>query len=179
VVSEVAPPEELHLPALQPVTGAAGAEILRGPRATPTNVLAAMKTAGLVVIVAHGLTDANEPTAASLILSPDAQGDYLLTASKVSSVHLVGSPIVILAGCHAGRVQVSAEPWSLATSFLQAGARVVIAPTDPIPDASANEVFRSLVDRIRTGSDAVEALAAERHVRGAAAAWLSSVVVFE
>jgi cellulose synthase operon protein C len=179
VISQVTPPESLHLPPLQPFVAGDGAEQLSGSRATPTSVLAAIKAASLVVIVAHGFTDASESSAASLILSPDARGDYLLTAAKVGSATLTGSPIVILAGCDAGRVQVSAEPWSLATSFLAAGARVVIAPTEPIPDAEAGKVFRSLVDRIRGGADPVEAIRAERRSRGAAAAWLSSIVVFE
>jgi hypothetical protein len=179
VVSEVAPPEDLHLPMLQPFTGGAGAQVLSGASATPTGVLAAMHDATLAVIVAHGVTDANEPTAASLILSPDPHGGYLLTASKVRAATLTGAPVVILAGCDAGRVQLSAEPWSLATSFLEAGARVVIAPTDPIPDAGAGEVFRSLVDRIRGGAEPLDALIAERTARGGAASWLSNIVVFE
>ena len=179
IVSGVAPPEDLHLPALAPFEGGDGAETLSGASATPSNVLAAMATASLAIIVAHGVTDASEPTAASLILSPDARGDYLLTASKVRSAALTAAPIVILAGCDAGRVQVSAEPWSLATSFIAAGARMVIAPTEPIPDASASEVFRALVERIRAGVDPLDALIAERRARGAAAAWLSSIVVFE
>jgi hypothetical protein len=178
VVSDVAPPDDLHLPPLQPFSGATGSEVLSGARATPANVLAAMKTASLAVIVAHGFTAA-EPTAAAMALSPDAEGDYLLTASKVRSAVLAGAPIVVLAGCDAGRVQVSAEPWSLATSFLEAGARVVIAPTEPIPDASANEVFRALIDRIRAGTDPAEALVTERSARGDTAPWLSNVVVFE
>jgi hypothetical protein len=179
VVSEVAPPDDLHLPALRAYAGSPGAEVLSGARATPAAVLAAMRTASLAVIVAHGVTDAAEPTAASLILSPDPQGDYLLTASKVRAATLLGSPVVVLAGCDAGRVQVSAEPWSLATSFLHAGARVVIAPTAPIPDDTANDVFRSLIDRIRAGADPAEALVAERTARQAAAPWLSSIVIFE
>jgi hypothetical protein len=179
VVSEVAPPDDLHLPALRPYSGSPGAEVLSGARATPAAVLAAMRTASLAVIVAHGVTDAAEPTAASLILSPDPQGDYLLTASKVRAATLIGSPVVVLAGCDAGRVQVSTEPWSLATSFLHAGARVVIAPTAPIPDDTANDVFRSLIDRIRAGADPAEALVAERTARQAAAPWLSSIVIFE
>jgi hypothetical protein len=179
VVSQVTPPDDLHLPALEPFSGARDAEVLSGTRATPASVLAAMTAASLVVIVAHGFTDASEPTAASLILSPDAQGDYLLTAAKVRSARLTGSPVVILAGCDAGRVQISADPWSLATSFLEAGARVVIAPTEPIPDASAGDVFRSLVERIRGGADPVDALVAERRARGSVATWLSGIVVFE
>jgi hypothetical protein len=179
IVSDVTPPDDLHLPALLRLSGTSTATVLSGASATPANVLSAMKSADLVVIAAHGLTDANEPTAASLILSPDSQGDYLLTASKVSSAQLAGAPIVALAGCDAGRVQVSDEPWSLATSFIAAGARVVIAPTEPVPDTGADEVFRSLVERIRGGDDAVDALAAERRARPAVASWLSSIVVFE
>jgi hypothetical protein len=179
VVSEATPPGDLRLAVLQPFAGGAEADtVLSGADATPVNVLAAMAPATLVVIVAHGLTDASEPSAASLVLSPDAQADYLLTASKVRTARLTRSPTVVLAGCDAGRVQVSARPWSLATSFLQAGARVVIAPTAPIPDASANEVFRSLVERIRQGADPADALVAERRGRPVAA-WLSSIVVFE
>jgi hypothetical protein len=138
-----------------------------------------MRTAGLIVIVAHGITDAREPSAASLILSPDREGDYLLTASKVSTARLDGAPIVILAGCDAGRVSVSAEPWSLATSFLAAGARAVMAPTEQIPDDEAGKAFESLVGRIRNGADPVEALQAERSDRGTDAAWLSSMIIFE
>lgn len=179
VVSDVTPPEDLHLPALQPFGGEPGAQVLSGASATPSNVLAAMRDASLAVIVAHGTADANEPTAASLILSSDPRGDYLLTASKVRAATLTAAPVVILAGCDAGRVQVSAEPWSLATSFIEAGARVVIAPTDPIPDASAGEVFRSLVDRVRAGAEPLDALIAERTARGRSASWLSSIVVFE
>lgn len=178
VVSDATPPEDLHLPALRSFGGVADAEVLSGAAATPANVLRAMTTATLAVIVAHGLTDASEPSAASLILSPDAQADYLLTASKVRAAQLAQSPAVILAGCDAGRVQLSAEPWSLATSFLAAGARVVVAPTAPIPDAGASDVFRSLVDRIRGGADPADALVLERRLRPDQA-WLASIVVFE
>jgi hypothetical protein len=179
VVTDVTPPDDLHLPSLQPFAGRAEATVLSGARATPASVLAAMKTASLAVIVAHGFTATEEPTAAALALSPDAQGDYLLTASKVRSARLQAAPVVVLAGCDAGRVQVSSEPWSLATSFLDAGARVVIAPTEPVPDGSAGEVFRSLIERIRNDADPAAALVAERSARGAAGDWLSSIVIFE
>ena len=178
VVSGATPPEDLHLPALQAFDGGSDAEVLSGAAATPENVLRAMTTATLAVIFAHALTDASEPSAASLLLSPDAQADYLLTASRVRSARLTQSPAVIIAGCDAGRVQISPEPWSLATSFLAAGARVVVAPIAPIPDTSASAVFRSLVERIRRGADPADALVTERRLRPGLA-WLSSIVVFE
>jgi CHAT domain-containing protein len=151
---------------------------LRGAAATPDGVLRAIADAELVVINAHGITDANEPLAASLALSPDARGSYLLTADRVKQAKLAGAPVVILAACNAGRVQVSSEPWSLATSFLTAGARAVIAPTTEIPDDSANEVFRSIVQRMRSGRTPEQAVADERAARGDLP-WLASVVVFQ
>jgi len=54
----------------------------------------------------------------------------------------------------------------------------VVAPTAPIPDASASDVFRSLVDRIRGGADPADALVLERRLRPDQA-WLASIVVFE
>jgi hypothetical protein len=179
VVTDVRPPEDINLPQLRSFQGAPSARVLRNADATPSATLEQMKTAGLIVIVAHGVTDAREPSAASLILSPDRDGEYMLTAAKVRSAHLGNAPVVVLAGCDAGRVQVTAEPWSLATSFLAAGARAVIAPTEQIPDEAAGDAFHSLVSRIRAGADPVDALQAERKARGAGAAWLSSIVVFE
>lgn len=179
VVTDVKPPEDLNLPQLRSFEGAASAVVLRNSDATPSATLENMKKADLIVIVAHGVTDAREPAAASLILSPDRDGEYLLTASKVRTAHLDDAPIVILAGCEAGRVQATQEPWSLATSFLAAGARAVIAPTEQIPDEEAGKAFSSLVAQIRDGANPVDALHAEQMARGPGTAWLSSIVVFE
>src|SRR6185503_6123554 len=174
VVTDVRPPEDLNLPALRTFQASSSAVTLRNADATPTATLERMKDAGLIIIVAHGVTDAREPMAASLILSPDRDGEYTLSAAKVRTAHLANAPVVVLAGCDAGRVQVAGEPWSLATSFLAAGARAVIAPTEQIPDEAASEAFDSLVSRIRTGMAPVDALQAERKARGSGAAWLSS-----
>jgi hypothetical protein len=144
-------------------------------------VLGAVADAELVVINAHGITDANEPSAASLVLSPDPKlkGSYWLTADRVKKARLARSPVVILAACHAGRVQVSTEPWSLASSFLAAGARAVIAPTTEIPDQDANEVFESIIGRMQAGSSPEQAVAKEREERGGRSPWLANVVVFQ
>ena len=179
VVTDVKPPEDLNLPQLRSFEGSSSAVVLRSTGATPNATLDAMKKAGLIVIVAHGVTDAREPSAASLILSADRDGEYLLTAAKVRKAHLDNAPIVILAGCDAGRVQATQEPWSLATSFLAAGARAVIAPTEQIPDEEASKAFASLVARIRADANPVDAVRAEQMTQGPGAAWLSSIVVFE
>lgn len=179
VVTDVEPPAELGLPPLRRMQLGPGARILEGKAATPAGVLDAIDDAELVVINAHGVTDANEPAAASLVLSPDAKGSYWLTADRVKQAKLAGAPVVILAACDAGRVQVSAEPWSLASSFLAAGARAVIAPTTEIADDTANAVFESIVQRMRAGKSPEQAVAEEREASGGRAPWLANVVVFQ
>jgi hypothetical protein len=180
VVTDVQAPPDLRLPALRRMA-LAGARTLEGTMATPEGVLGAVADADLVVINAHGITDANEPSAASLVLSPDPKlkGSYWLTADRVKKARLARSPVVILAACHAGRVQVSTEPWSLASSFLAAGARAVIAPTTEIPDQDANEVFESIIGRMQAGSSPEQAVAKEREERGGRSPWLANVVVFQ
>ncbi len=180
VVTDVQAPPDLRLPALRRME-LAGARTLEGTMATPEAVLGAIADADLVVINAHGITNANEPSAASLVLSPDPKlkGSYWLTADRVKKARLARSPVVILAACHAGRVQVSTEPWSLASSFLSAGARAVIAPTTEIPDQDANEVFESIIARMQAGSSPEQAVAKEREERGGKSPWLANVVVFQ
>jgi CHAT domain-containing protein len=180
VVTDVHAPAELHLPALRQMR-LGSARTVEGAMATPDGVLNAIADAELVVINAHGVTDANEPSAASLVLSPDpkTKGSYWLTAERVRQARLSRSPVVILAACHAGRVQVSAEPWSLASSFLAAGARAVIAPTTEIPDQDANEVFEAIIGRMQAGSSPERAVAEEREQRGGTSSWLAGVVVFQ
>jgi cellulose synthase operon protein C len=179
VVTDVDSPRELALPPLRRMELGPSARIVERAAATPEGVLGAIARAGLVVINAHGITDANEPLAASLVLSPDAQGSYWLTADRVRQARLSGTPVVLLAACHAGRVQVSTEPWSLASSFLAAGARAVIAPTTEIPDDTANEVFASIVSRMQAGRTPEQAVAEEREARGSTLPWLANVVVFQ
>lgn len=179
VVTDVDSPKELALPPLRRMELGPSARIVERAAATPEGVLGAIARAGLVVINAHGVTDANEPLAASLVLSPDAGGSYWLTADRVRQARLSGTPVVLLAACHAGRVQVSTEPWSLASSFLAAGARAVIAPTTEIPDDTANEVFASIVSRMQAGSTPEQAVAEEREARGSTLPWLANVVVFQ
>jgi CHAT domain-containing protein len=181
VVTDVDSPPELGLAPLRRMELGSSARIVQRAAATPDGVLHAIADAGLVVINAHGVTDANEPSAASLVLSPDpkSKGSYWLTADRVKHARLSGAPVVILAACHAGRVQVSTEPWSLASSFLAAGARAVIAPTTEIPDETANEVFSSIVSRMQQGASPEQAVAEERAARGKKVPWLANVVVFQ
>ena len=179
VVTDVAPPDELHLPPLHAIASPPDAVTLRGAAATPSAVLAAMTSADPIVIDAHGVTDASDPNAASLALSPDARGDYALTAEMIAGAKLDASPVVLLAACDAARVQTSKAPWSLATSLLAVGARAVIAPTTAIDDANADDVFAHVLARIARGEEPAAALAAERSARATSVPWLLDIVLFE
>ncbi|HEX5058219.1 MAG TPA: CHAT domain-containing protein [Kofleriaceae bacterium] len=181
VVANVEPPAGLELPRLG--TWQTGAdETISGAAATPSRVLAAIASAGEVVINAHGLVDAAQPEASFLALSPESDGRYALTVADVRKAKFTASPLVILAACRASQAApVWHATWSLPTAFVYAGARAVIASASPIPDADANAFFDDVRARIRGGAAAAIA------VRDARVAWLAQhrgdwvrdVIVFE
>jgi hypothetical protein len=180
VVGNIDPPPSLGLPPLnrlQPVTGAV---LLEGAGATPARVLEAMREVGFVELHSHGLSDGDD--AALLVLAPDAQGSYALTSSQVAAVRLEGRPVVMLAACGAGASGTRFHTtWSLPDAFLQAGARAVIASSEPIADASAQRFFAGVRERIAAGAPPARALHEERLVWSDPAhrAWIDRLVVFQ
>jgi hypothetical protein len=178
VVTGVEPPVRLGLPALRDEANEAGAIVVRGGAATPRRVLARMADAAVIEIHAHGLVDAKEPSSASLALSPDADGDYALTADRVRGATLARHPLVLLAACDAARTLHSGSRWGLADAFLAAGARSVVASTSAMPDSGLSATLSAVTDGVRTGRSAA---AAVRDVRLAHPDrdWLNDIVVFE
>lgn len=180
VVADVEPPAALELPRL--ATWAGEGERLSGTAATPGAVLAAIATAGEVVIHAHGIVDVAQPEASFLALSPEPDGRYALTTRDVRAAQFPTSPLVILAACRSSRAApVSHDTWSLPAAFVYAGARVVIASTAPIPDREAGPFFDAVRGRIRTGAPAATALRDERLAwlaRGGAD-WVRDIIIFE
>ncbi|MFP2910682.1 CHAT domain-containing protein [Pyxidicoccus sp. 3LFB2] len=144
VVSSVEAPSLLQLPRLPPWTpppdpGSSRMQLLTGSEATPSRVLASMKAATEIEIHAHGLVDPTISDSSLVVLSPEGDGRYALTADAVREQKLSGAPLVFLAACSAGRMATSAsyEPFSLPAAFIDAGARAVLASTVDIPDAPA------------------------------------------
>lgn len=183
VVAGTQPPPELGLAPLAPWTsGAPGDTLLQGAMATPDRVLAAMARATEVEIHAHGLVNLEASDASLLLLSPEADGRYALTAADVRARRLQGAPLVILAACRAAHTApVHHEPFSLPVAFLSAGARAVLAATVDIPDAQAGPFFDAVRARIHAGQPAAQALRDERMAwlpRGGAD-WVRAVLVFE
>lgn len=183
VVKDVEAPPALGLPRLGAWEPAgAGFTVLSGAEATPGRVLNAMTQATEIEVHAHGLINPTLSDASLLVLSPDASGQYALTAGQVRTHKLLGHPLVTLAACQAAHTarQIH-EPFSLPVAFLEAGARAVLAATVDIPDAEAGPFFVAVQDRIRAGQSAATALRDVRQewLRTNPESWVRAVLVFE
>jgi CHAT domain-containing protein len=155
--------------------------MLEGAAATPSRLLAAIRTAGYVEIHGHGIGDAADD-AALIAMSSDADGNYALTATDIAKTRLAGHPIVVLAACGAGRSgKAMLGSHGLADAFVAAGARAVIASPEPIADASAPQIFGALRERITAGVAPARALAEVRAAitDPAQRAWVEHLVVFQ
>lgn len=197
IVHSVEPPAGLGLARLAPWRPRVGTAVsgpvapsgrsprvveIRGRQATPTRVLDAIRDATEIEFHTHGLVDLSVSDASFLALSPDADGAFALTAGMLKTETLRARPIVTLGACRAGRTALYLhESWSLPLAFLQAGARLVIASEQPLPDAASAKFLESVRARIQAGESPARAVHAERMVwantdRGA---WANSVIVFQ
>jgi hypothetical protein len=186
VVANPDPPPELGLPALGPYPENPrdpDVTVLTGPDATPSRVLVAMQDASVIEFHTHGLLADDLFEASHLVLSPELDRHYALTASDVSRVRLAASPLVILGACHAATSSRVVEGGrGLAEAFLRSGARAVIASPDAVPDLGAYAFFSAVRDRVLQGADPAAALRDERLQRLARShddTWVSGVVVFQ
>lgn len=184
VIANTEPPASLGVARLLPWQSSEAPDVrLEGPSATPSRVLAEFTDATFIEVHSHGVADATGADAAFLMLSPDPDGRYALTAVEIRQHPLRGRPIVILAACHAATTATYRhEAWSLPAAFVAAGARAVIASTDVIDDAAAGAFFDDMRVRIEHGASPAVAL---RDVRIAwltshpGATWVHSVMVFQ
>ncbi len=188
VVSSVEAPSLLQLPRLPawtppPEPEPTSLELLSGSEATPSQVLSRMSDATEIEIHAHGISDPALSDASLVVLSPEGNGRYALTADVVRRQRLAGAPLVFLAACSAGRLASTTthEPFSLPAAFIDAGARAVLASTVDIPDA-AGRFFDGVRQRIRAGSLPALALRDERQkwlARDSRNAWTQHVLLVE
>ena len=184
VVSDIEPPLGLGLPRLPP-WGEAGDSValtLEGSAATPRRVLEAMENATEIELHAHGLVDLALADASFVVLSPDAEGAYALTAGEVKRRPLRGSPLVVLGACHAAPVAPSQkERWSLPAAFLQAGASAVLAAPALVPDGEAGPFFSAVRGRVRRGESPAVALRNERlaWLERQPGSWVDQVLLFQ
>jgi predicted anti-sigma-YlaC factor YlaD len=185
IVSDVEIPPGSEVPTLPPWHPSLGRDqrlITRsGADATPSRVLAAMKDATEIDVVAHGFV--YEHADASYLLLSSEGGNRELTLSRVRATRLRGAPFVVLAACHAAHTSYALhDPLSLPAAFVHAGARGVVAATEVIPIEDANAFFNQVRERMRTHVPPAIAL---RDVRvqwlekDSTRTWLASVLLFE
>jgi hypothetical protein len=186
VVSDARPPEGLVLPFLpahsSPRTVDRTLVWLRGAEATPARALARLGEADAIELHVHGLLDPELSDAAALALSPDPDGEALLTTRRLAGLQLPRHPGVTLAACWSARsLRTGRRTASLPSAFRAAGAAWVLAAAVPIGDAHAGEVFAAIEARIRAGAPPAVALREARQAaHGAPAeAWIDDVVLFE
>lgn len=187
VVADVVPPAELHLPTLrtwsepEPETGSQ--TLLKGSLATPSQVLEALREATEVQIHAHGIINPDEADGSMLVLSPEADtGKFALTATDLQGQQLKGRPVVLLAACHAAySKEYFHETFGLPVSFIEAGARAVLAATQEIPDSEVSAFFEPVLARIRAGVPAALVLRDARMewLRARGGNWVRQVLLFQ
>lgn len=156
--------------------------MLRGEAATPGRVLEAMKEATEIQIHAHGLVDPERSSASFIALSPDAGGEFALTAADLERARLPGRPLVLLAACYSAKTALDLhQSHGLAAAFVRSGARVVLAATQEIPNKDAPRFFELVLERVRAGQPAAGALRDERvkWVAAGGGRWVEQVLLFE
>lgn len=184
IVANVKPPEDLGLPPLAPQSFASTSTtiLLSGLAATPRRVLSEIASASEIQFHTHALENAGVSGASHLVLSPDHDRGYALTAEAIRKVELRGRPIVVLAACDSGhRARYQHVPFSLPSAFLFAGARMVFAAGSAIPDSEAGGFFAQVLHSVHAGADPAVALRDERQRVLAVdpSSWVADVVLFE
>jgi CHAT domain-containing protein len=157
--------------------------VLRGADATPSRVLLAMRDASVIEFHTHGILGNDVSESSYLVLSPELDRQYALTADDVAGVELAARPLVILGACHAADSSKSPESGvGLPEAFLRSGARAVIASPDAVEDVGGGAFFTAVRERVLRGADPAVAVRDERLHRLAMShddAWVAGVVVFE
>lgn len=156
--------------------------VLRGDQATPSRTIQEMSKATEVFIFTHGMSDPSVSDASFLVLSKDSDSSFRLTARDVQRAKLDGQPVVVLAACYAGQTtRFLHEAHGLPTAFIRAGARVVLASTQPLPAHEASAFFETVLSNISKGMDPAVALRDERQkwLQGKSDSWVKDVVLFE
>jgi CHAT domain-containing protein len=142
-----------------------------------------MRDASVIEFHTHGYIANDVSEASYLVLSPEVDRQYAMTARDVARVKLEASPLVILGACHAAASSRSLEGGTgLAEAFLRSGARAVVASPDAVQDLGAYAFFTAVRNRVIGGADVATALRDERVQRRTSSrddAWTSGVVVFE
>ena len=127
------PAAKREVRAVQPLYDAA---VLMDAAATRKAVLDGLATADVVSIGAHALHHSRDASRSSLLLAPSAD-DGVLTAHDIMKARLRPGTVTILAGCRTAGTSARSELNGLATAFLFAGSKSVVATLWDVDDVAA------------------------------------------
>jgi CHAT domain-containing protein len=146
--------EAANIAALYP-----GTTTLTGEAATRTAFTDAARGSALIHFAGHANSDASASYGALLFASNGGKQD-ILSSNDVAHLRLDRNPLVVLAGCGTFRGDTShvAGMTSLASAFLTAGARAVIATLWEIDDDVSARLFQPLHEHLRAGESPAIAL---------------------
>ena len=138
-----------------------GGEVLVGEDATPSALAEAAPRAAVLHLATHSLIDAFSPGGSALLLAGSDEG--LVSAETITAMSL-HCDLASLSGCStAGGYVVAGEgTLGLTRSFLQAGARSVVATRWDVEDASARRFMESFYAALREGQDRDRAMQSAR-----------------
>ncbi len=175
-------PADLDLPPLSRESAVrAGWKVVEGADATPSRVLEQLESADLVDFEVHGLVDASAPDGAVLVLSPDSQGNYAISATDIRQLRLARGPVVLLGACRSATGSHYRDvTWTLPQAFVRAGARAVYASVAELPDDRVGDFLAGVARRLERGVAPSVALRDERVEwlrRGEG--WARDVVLFD
>ena len=152
-----------------------GTQPVVGPAATVDAVLAALTTATVAHVAAHGRLHADNPLFSDLLLADGPLVVYDLE-------RLATAPhTVVLAACDGGRSVVHAgdELLGLSSAFIALGAAQLVGSVIPVPDAETAPLMVLLHRRLAAGDPPASALAAAQHeLRGDDPAALAAAAGF-
>ena len=141
-----------------------------------------LKNYSVIHFAAHALLNERLPHRSAVVLAPGEGEDGLLQARDIERLGLQ-QPLVVLAACQsaAGDYVRGEGVFSLARSFLEAGAGAVVASRWPIRDDEASKFFSSFYRGIGGGHTVAESLRLAREdaiARGLApSSWAGFVVI--
>jgi CHAT domain-containing protein len=129
-----------------------------GAEITPEQFLAKAADADVIHFAGHSSTDLDTPSSSALLFEPAK----VLTAGSIMRSSLDRHPVVVLAACGTGRgrIRLNEGVDSLASAFLGAGARDVVATLWDVQDAPTVNLFRSFHHNLRRGLRCADALRA-------------------
>ncbi len=149
-------PAELDVAAQAQIIAASfpGARLLAPAESTPQRIMSEARGARYLHLAAHGADYPAAPAFACLYFTPESGSDGRLFAHQVIRHGLQGIEVVTLSACESalGRADVSDNLRGLASSFLQAGARAVVAALWPVSAAASTAFFTAFYSALAQGN---------------------------